>query len=96
LAPAVVRAGLGPEESEAISLAYELRADRVILDDLPARVLAQRLSIPLIGTLGILLAAKRRGFIAAIREPIDIRRRGGFRVANDLYRNLLKRAGELT
>jgi hypothetical protein len=36
LAPAVVRAGLGPGEREAISLAYELRVDRVILDDFPA------------------------------------------------------------
>lgn len=45
LAPAVVAAGLGPGESEAISLALELRADRVIVDDLPARNLAQRLNI---------------------------------------------------
>jgi predicted nucleic acid-binding protein len=37
LALAVVRAGLGPAESEAIGLAYELRVDRVILDDLPVR-----------------------------------------------------------
>lgn len=95
LAPAVLRAGLGQGESEAISLALELHADRVILDELPARGLAQRLNIPLIGTLGILLAAKRRGLIPAIREHIDILRRGGFRVANDLYENVLRSAGEL-
>jgi len=78
-----------------ISLALELRADRVVLDDLPARNLAQRLNIPFIGTLGILLAAKRRGLIPAIRELIDTLRRGGFRVANELYENVLRSAGEL-
>lgn len=95
LAPAVVRAGLGRGESEAISLALELRADRVLLDDLPARRLAQRLNIPVIGTLGILLAAKRKGLIPSIRGPIDTLRGGGFRVANDLYEELLRKAGEL-
>ena len=94
LAPAVVQAGLGPGETESICLALELSADRVLLDDLPARSLAHRLNIPLIGTLGILLAAKRRGLIPTIHEPIDTLRRGGFRVANDLYEDLLRRAGE--
>jgi predicted nucleic acid-binding protein len=42
-----------------------------------------------------LLAAKRRGLIPAIREPIDTLRRGGFRVAKDLYEDMLHRAGEL-
>jgi predicted nucleic acid-binding protein len=95
LAPPVVGAGLGPGETEAISLALELRVARMILDDLPARVLAQKLGIPLIGTLGILLAAKRRGLISAIREPIDTLRAGGFRVATELYERVLTKAGEL-
>lgn len=95
LATPVVGAGLGPGETEAISLALELRAARVILDDLPARVLAQKLGIPLIGTLGILLAAKRRGLITSIREPIDTLRTGGFRVASELYEQVLTKAGEL-
>ena len=94
LAPVVVRAALGPGESEAISLALEIRADWVLLDDLAARRLAERLRIPLIGTLGILLAAKRRGLIPAIRDLVDTLRRSGFRVANDLYEDMLRRAGE--
>ena len=94
LAPDVVHAGLGPGESEAISLALELSADRVLLDELPARTLAEHLNLPLIGTLGILLVAKRRGLIDAIREPVDTLRRGGFRVSIDLYEKLLHKAGE--
>jgi predicted nucleic acid-binding protein len=90
----VAGAGLGPGESEAIGLALELRAERIILDDLPARLLAQRLDIPVIGTLGILLAAKRRGLIPAIRGPIDTLRAGHFRVATELYEQVLSKAGE--
>ncbi len=95
VAPAVAHARLGPGESEALSLAIEVGADRVIVDELAGRILAQRLGLPLIGTLGILLAAKRKGLVPAIREPIDTLRRGGFRVANDIYEDLLQRAGEL-
>ena len=94
-APAVTRAGLGAGESEAISLAIELGADRAIIDELAGRTLAQHLGVPLIGTLGILLVAKRRSLIPTIREPIDALRRGGFRVANDLSEDMLRRAGEL-
>ena len=60
-----------------------------------AAALALRLGLPLIGTLGILLAAKRRTLIPRVREPIDTLRRGGFRVANDLYEDILHKAGEL-
>ena len=53
--------GLGAGEREALSLGLEGHADRVILDDLPARRLAHALGLRVIGTLGVLLAAKRRG-----------------------------------
>lgn len=56
---AVLMASLGAGESETISLALEIGARLVILDDRPARRLAQSLSLPVIGTLGILLAAKK-------------------------------------
>jgi hypothetical protein len=95
LPTAVTRAGLGAGESEAIGLALELSADRVIIDELAGRSLAQHLGLPVIGTLGLLLTAKGKGLIPAIREPIDILRRGGFRVANELYENMLQRAGEI-
>ncbi len=40
LPPSVARAGLGAGESEAISLALEVGADRVIIDELAGRSLA--------------------------------------------------------
>lgn len=95
LPPQVVSAHLGSGESGVLALAIERRADRVILDERAARGLAQSLGIPMIGTLGILLAAKRKGLIPAIREPIDTLRDSGFRVATDLYETTLRQANEL-
>jgi predicted nucleic acid-binding protein len=68
LAPQVLQASLGPGESEAISLALELGARWVILDERSARRVAEALGLPVVGTLGILLAAKRRGLLDAVYD----------------------------
>ncbi len=70
----ILGASLGLGESEAISLALETKARLLILDDRPARRLAQALRLPLIGTLGILLTAKRKGHISKVKP---CRRPGG-------------------
>jgi predicted nucleic acid-binding protein len=48
--PDVVSNSIGPGEHEAISLGMELRAERLILDELPARRLATSLGLSVIGT----------------------------------------------
>lgn len=96
LPAAIRRAGLGAGESEALALALELRADRVLLDELAGRNLAQRLGLPVIGSVGVLLAAKRRGLIPKVREPLDALRKGGFRMDDELYELALGKAGELS
>ena len=48
-------------ESAAISLARELRADRLIIDETPGRDAAKRRGVPIIGTVGVLeLAAEQK------------------------------------
>ena len=76
---AVLSASLDPGESEAISLALELGADRVILDERAARRLAHDLALPCIGVLGILLASKQKGreraaVQAEVADWADLRR----------------------
>ncbi|MGH7200146.1 MAG: DUF3368 domain-containing protein [Planctomycetaceae bacterium] len=90
----VLAASLGSGERETISLALEIEADRVILDDRAARRLAQDLGLPIIGTLGVLLAAKRRTILSNIRPQRDALIHHGFRIAPALYEQVLSDAGE--
>jgi predicted nucleic acid-binding protein len=90
----VAHAALDAGETESISLALETRAQWVILDDLQARRLAKDLGLAVVGTAGVLFAAKQRGFIAAVRPPLDALRAAGFRLRRDVYEEILKAAGE--
>jgi predicted nucleic acid-binding protein len=94
LDPRVIGAALGDGEAETISLALEAMAERVILDDLSARRLARGLGLNVVGTAGVLFMAKRAGFVAAIRPPLDALRAAGFRLRQDVYEEILKSAGE--
>lgn len=68
-------ASLPPEidrgEAEAIVLALEVQADALLIDERRARRVAARFGIPLTGVLAVLLAAKARGLIPAVR-PLSI------------------------
>ncbi len=90
----ILRASLGGGESEAISLALELSAQLIILDDRPARRLAKALGLPVIGTLGALLLAKQKGLLPAIKPEMDALVNFGFRISQDLYDRVLGDAGE--
>ena len=54
-----------------ISLGLESGAALLILDDQPARRLATSLGLRVIGTVGLLMAGKERGFLAKIRPELD-------------------------
>lgn len=54
-------------ELEAMILAQEINADLVVMDDFLARKKAKRLGLRVIGTVGILLLAHRRGLLSATK-----------------------------
>ena len=54
---------LDPGEREAIQLAEEQRADLLLMDERRGRLEAKRRGLAVTGTLGVLLAAGRRGLI---------------------------------
>ena len=91
---AVHRAGIGRGETEAISLAIEVRATQIILDDFQARRLATSIRLSIVGTMGLLLAAKKNGLIPNVRKPMDDLLVNRFRLHPDVYRTILARAGE--
>lgn len=94
VATRILATALGPGESEAISLALEIGADMVILDDRAARRLAQSLRLNVIGILGILLAAKNRKLITTLRPHLDSLIKYNFHLAPELYQKILTDAGE--
>jgi predicted nucleic acid-binding protein len=94
LAPQVLRARLGGGESEAISLALEQRAERVLVDEKAARHLAQALGLNVIGTLGVLVAAKRKGMIPTVRPLVEALLEKNFWISPQLVERALSDIGE--
>lgn len=82
-------------EAEAIALAYEYQC-RLIVDDLQARKVAQRLGLQITGTVGILITAKRRGIIDSVKQVIDSLESVGFYVSEALKAQALKISGEVS
>ena len=85
---------LGPGEAQVLMLALELGDAIVILDDGLARRMAETLSIRLIGTLGLLLDAKRVGRVPAVAPLLDQLQALRFRISPLTRAAVIKLAGE--
>ncbi|NUQ62763.1 MAG: DUF3368 domain-containing protein [Pirellulales bacterium] len=94
IGPLILGTSLGAGESEAIALGLEIQSRFVVLDDRAARRLAQALGLSVIGTLGVLLAAKRRNLLPAVRPCLDGLLNHDFRIAPSLHAQVLHDAGE--
>ncbi len=81
-------------EAAVFVLAEERGARLVILDDRDARRYAERLGLPFTGTVGILLEAKERGFVDAVRPLLDVLLENGVRLSLSLISDALQQAGE--
>ena len=92
--PEAMRPGLGEGEREALSLAAEIRANAVIVDDDAARRIGLRLGLPVIGTAGVLLLAKERGFTRSVRPHLVALIEAGFYLSPAVVDLILKRAAE--
>lgn len=91
----VLRSQLDAGEAEAIVLAVESKPDVILLDERDARRVAAGLGIPFIGTVGILVEARKRGKIASLREALDaLTSKAGFRLRTDVMLGALKATGE--
>ena len=89
-----LRLSVDDGEAEAIALAYEYQC-RLIVDDLQARKVAQRLGLQITGTVGILITAKKRGIIDSVKGTIDSLEFVGFYVGASLKAQALQMAGEV-
>lgn len=87
-------ATLDPGESEAIALAIELQADYLLMDEKEGRQEARMRAIPIIGTLGILLEAKKQGLISNVQHKLDALRNINYWISEELYHRVLVLAKE--
>lgn len=95
LSPRLERFGfLGAGERAVLTLAMALPVSVAIIDELPARRVAQLLDVRVTGTLNIILTAKQRGHVQAVRPILDRLQDLRFRVAPALREHILTLAGE--
>jgi uncharacterized protein len=82
-------------EAEAIALAVELGANRLLIDERLGRSVAARYELSLRGILGILINAKQQGLIPVLKPILDrLIKQAGFRVSQALYDRTLQEVEE--
>ncbi len=85
---------LGLGESEAIALAKEIKADLIVLDDDKARKEAISEGLRVSGLLAFLVQAKEKGIIEKVKQFMDELRQKEFFISEDLYQDVIQKAGE--
>jgi len=81
-------------EGEVICLALEQKADWVVLDDQDARRFAHRYGLKVVGTLGILAWAKKKGIVKSFRDEVIKLRNSGFYATEEIIERLAKEVKE--
>lgn len=92
--PMVEAWSLGAGESQVLAMGADEERATALLDDNLARQCALSLNIKVIGTLGIVLAAKRRSWIPAARPVIEDLVARKMYLSGDLIAAALREVGE--
>jgi predicted nucleic acid-binding protein len=92
---AVALRGLDAGEVAAITLAVELAADLLLIDDREGVIAARRIGFAVTGTLGVLDLAAERGLLN-LREAFDRLKRTNFRCPQSVMDHLLDKASRKT
>lgn len=82
-------------EASAIALALETKDATVILDDLKARKVAERLALEVAGTLGVIIKAKNEKVIYSIKPLLNKLSATNFHLSKAIEEEALRQANEL-
>lgn len=84
-------------EAEAICLAVDLKADRLLIDEKAGRKIAFREGLAIVGVVGVLIAAKHKGLLPQVAPLLDrLQNEAGFRLSATVRRAALEAVGEET
>jgi len=90
-----LRTILDEGEACAIALAKQIHADLILLDEKKGRAAADQAGLRYIGLVGVLVEAKWRGVISAVRPILErLVEDAGFRLAPSLRAAVLREAKE--
>ena len=87
--------GLDEGELACVALYYEMKADAILIEDKTARQWAESQGIPCLGSIAILIKAKRVGLIKKIKPLLLEMRKNKRFVSDELFTRTLKDEGEL-
>lgn len=82
-------------EAEAIALALQFKADRLLIDERLGRLVAIQYGLNITGILGILKTAKELGLVSTVKPILEaLVQQAGFWIDQSLYGQVLKDVGE--
>jgi len=85
---------LGAGETSVIALAQSSPGSVAVIDDLAGRRCAEAMGLPLRGTVGLVLAAKKAKLIVAARPLLEQLRNKGMYLSDAVLNRALHRVGE--
>jgi predicted nucleic acid-binding protein len=92
--PHVAAWNLGAGESAVLAWALAHAGTRAVIDDREGRRCAAQLGVKVVGTVGLVLAAKRRGLVPAARPLIDELIASGLYLSEEIADRALALVGE--
>ena len=81
-------------EASSIALALEIDNATLIIDEIKRRKIAQSFNIEIIGTIGIILLADKKGLISDVTSTILRLVNKGFRLSDELINIIIEKYGQ--
>ena len=91
----ILLSDIGAGEAEAIVLALEQHPDVILIDDLKARRFAKIKGLNVMGTMGLLLMAKRKGLLEEIKPLLSDLLSNNIRISTKIIDITLHAADEM-